>query len=179
MQIIIILLIAVILVFVGFWLASAIIAGLAGAPSVYANEKIIIEAIKLAGLKQNETFLDLGCGDGRSLIIAHQKCHAKAIGVEKSPFCFLQSKLKTRQYKNITIRYGDIRNCQKLIAKADVIYLYLLPKMMPKIEDMIFNSIKANARVVSVSFVFKHHKPTRSTGLFNQGLKTVIRSYSK
>lgn len=176
MQIIILIFIAIILVFVGFWLASSIIAGLLGAPMIYAKQNIIVEALKFAKLKSGETFLDLGCGDGRSLMIASQKFNAKAIGVEMSPFCYLQSKIRSRKQKNITVIYKDIRKCQKLIAEADVIYLYLLPKIMSQIEETIFRSIKNNTRVVLVAFKFRTHKP--KTILSAKNSKT-IRLYQK
>lgn len=165
------------MVFVGFWLLSSIIAGLFGSPMIYANQKIIFEALKFAKLKPNEIFLDLGCGDGRSLMIANQQFNAKAVGVERSPFCYFQSKFRFRKQKNISVIYQDIRNCQKLIAEADVIYLYLLPKIMSQIEEAIFDSIKNNTRIVSVAFEFKDHEPKRLLNVKNS--KKIIRLYQK
>jgi len=51
-------------------------------PFVPTPEKVIREMLKLAGVKPGETIYDLGCGDGRILIIAAKEFGAKAVGIE-------------------------------------------------------------------------------------------------
>lgn len=52
------------------------------APFVPSPPEVIREMLKMAGLKEGETLYDLGCGDGRILIIAAQEFGAYAVGVE-------------------------------------------------------------------------------------------------
>lgn len=174
--------ILVALVFTIFWLCCLIYAQALGAPTVYSNREAIISALKLAGLKKGELLVDLGCGDARSLIIAAEKYQAKGIGIERSPFCYLKSKINVYlagQNKNIKIFFGDLKMTDHLIAQADVIYLYLLNIVLENIEDDLFANSKKGARIVSLAFVFKKHKPKKMIEVKNLGRKTKVRLYTK
>ena len=57
------------------------------APYVVSPQQIVDRMLELADLKSNETLYDLGSGDGRIIITAVQRYHAKAVGVEISE-CF-------------------------------------------------------------------------------------------
>lgn len=170
----------VILIVIIFWLACLIYAQLLGAPTVYSNEKAILDAFKLAGLKRGETVLDLGCGDARSLILATKKFGAKGIGIERSPYCFLKAKLNVftaGEKENINIIFGDLNKSDQYLKQADVIYLYLLNSVLEKIEDWLFATIKKEARVVSLAFSFKKHRPKEDEETINLGRKTKVRLY--
>src|SRR5271170_5454576 len=54
------------------------------APYVVSPQQIVDRMLELADLKSNETLYDLGSGDGRIIISAVQRYHAKAVGVEIS-----------------------------------------------------------------------------------------------
>src|SRR5277367_4431510 len=54
------------------------------APYVVSPQQIVDRMLELADLKSNETLYDLGSGDGRIIITAVQRYHAKAVGVEIS-----------------------------------------------------------------------------------------------
>src|SRR5262252_9247332 len=52
------------------------------APYYPTPETIVDKMLSLGGLKAGEKMFDLGSGDGRIVIVAAQKFHAEAIGVE-------------------------------------------------------------------------------------------------
>ena len=52
------------------------------APYYPTPETIVEKMLQLGGLKPGEKVFDLGSGDGRIVIIAAQKFHANAVGVE-------------------------------------------------------------------------------------------------
>src|SRR2546423_14754117 len=52
------------------------------APYYPTPETIVEKMLQLGGLKPGEKVFDLGSGDGRIVIMAAQKFHANAVGVE-------------------------------------------------------------------------------------------------
>ena len=178
-MIIIQIIIIIILTFVAFWQFCLIYAQILGAPTVYANKKAILDACRLAGLKKGQTIIDLGCGDGRSLILAAREFKAKGIGIERSPYCYLKSKfnvLLSRQ-KDIKILFGDIGKFRDEIEKADVVYVYLLNSVLAQIEDWLFKSKKPETKIVSLAFKFKKHDPKKLATTTNLGRETTLRLY--
>src|SRR5580692_5189723 len=52
------------------------------APYYPTPERIVDKMLQLGGLKAGEKVWDLGSGDGRIVIMAAQKFHADAVGIE-------------------------------------------------------------------------------------------------
>ena len=168
--------------FLIFWLGCLIYAQALGAPTVYSSDQAITDALESAELKKGELVVDLGCGNAKSLIIAAKKFGAKGVGVERSPYCFVKSKLNiwlAGESKNITILLGDFKRAEPYIKKADVVYLYLFNSVIINIEDWLFDNIKKSTMVVSLAFEFKKHKPKRTIETRNLGRTTKIRLYCK
>lgn len=175
-------LLILILLFVIFWIASLTLAQAIGAPSVYANNEAINDAFKLAKLKRGQLVLDLGCGDGRSLIIAAKKYGAKAVGIERSLYCFLFCKIRVQMSgygKNIKVIFGDFHKAEQYLIKVDLVYLYLLNKILNKEEDWLFLSLKKEASISSLCFEFKKHTPAETMKTQNLGKQTTIYLYRK
>lgn len=170
----------VLALFLSFWQISLVVSVVFGAPTINAADSAVFEAFKLAKLRRDEIVLDLGCSDAKTLIIAAEKFGAKGIGVEISPFYFVKARLNailSGQRGRIKIVFGDLKKKSELIKQSDVIYLYLFPKLLNKIERGIFKQLKPNARVVTVGFKFKNHKEKFQTRATNRGRKTEIYLY--
>jgi methylase of polypeptide subunit release factors len=67
------------------------------APYYPTPETIVEKMLRLGGLKAGEKVFDLGSGDGRIVIMAAQKFHAEAVGVELDADLFRQSSEKIRK----------------------------------------------------------------------------------
>src|ERR1700683_929641 len=81
------------------------------APYYPTPESIVERMLELGGLKAGEKMYDLGSGDGRIVIMAAQRYHADATGVELDPDLVQSSAAKIRQLglqKTARIIYGDI-----------------------------------------------------------------------
>src|SRR5262245_4523739 len=61
------------------------------APYYPTPETIVEKMLQLGGLKAGEKMFDLGSGDGRIVILAAQKFHADAVGVELNKDLWKQS----------------------------------------------------------------------------------------
>jgi len=165
-----------------FWQGSLLFATLSGAPSVFAKQDAVGDCLKLAKLKKGELLIDLGCGDARALIMGAQKFGARGIGVEKSPYCFLLSKFnvwRAGQSANIKVIFGDFKALESYLSKADVVYLYLLPQTLARLETWLFKNIGNQTRIISLAFSFKKHQPQAQSPTVNFGKNSSIHLYRK
>lgn len=146
------------------WQISLLIAIIAGAPTVYAKNQVIIKAFEGVNLQKGQLVIDLGCGNARSLIIASKKFGAKGVGVEISPFYYILARINVLfrgESRHIKIKYGNLRNYRKNIKAADVVFLYLYDKIISQIEPWIFEQTKPHATIISLAFPFTRHRGVR------------------
>jgi cyclopropane fatty-acyl-phospholipid synthase-like methyltransferase len=121
-----------------------------GAPYFPSLKPHIKAALELLNLKEGQTVYDLGCGDGRFLKAAAQE-GAHAVGYELNPFMFLYSWLSTRKYKKqVTVRFGNFWKAD--ISKADAVFVFLLDKYMPQLDDKLKKEGKKGLRLASHTF---------------------------
>jgi len=155
-----------------FWEISLFISIFFGAPVVDARPKTLASAFELAKLKRQETVVDFGCSDAHVLLFAAKKFQARGLGVEISPFYYLKARLKVffaGQNRRIKIKYGDLTKNLDLARQADVVYLYLLTKIIAKIEDELFATARHGTRIVTIGFKFSHHQPKVKKVIYNSG----------
>jgi len=125
------------------------------APFVPSNKKATISMIELADIKKGMTVIDLGSGDGRILLSAASK-GANAIGYEINPFLVYWTKLRSiwsNHRSCITVRWMSLWKAD--ISNADVLFVYLLPNKLTRLQKKILNECKPGTVVVSNSFIFK------------------------
>lgn len=143
-----------------YFLITAFWACISVAPWVPSKKKDLERAFKLARLKPGEVFYDLGCGDGRLVFLANEKFGAKAIGVETSLFLFLFCEIRRVFQGNKEVVFKNRSMFKEDLSRADVIYVYLLPKSLEKkLRDKLKKELKPGARVVSYVFAIKGLEP--------------------
>jgi len=137
----------------------------------YPTPQIIVEKmLQLGGLKAGEKVYDLGSGDGRIVIMAAQKFHADAIGVElDKDLCRLSTEkiLKLHLDKNAKIINGDL--LKQNYSSADLVTVYLLPGFIDKVQPMLDQQLKKGARVVAHDFEFKNWTPDKVENVADDG----------
>ncbi len=128
-----------------------------GAPYLPTLKRQINAAIDLAKLKPGDTILELGCGDGRVLIAA-AKAGLRGVGYELNPLMYLIARIRVRPYKDqIQVRWGDFWH--KDWPKAELVYVFLLPRLMSRLEQNILARPDAPRKVISFAFEFADRKP--------------------
>jgi|SRR5436190_13023885 len=144
-------------------LISLAIAGLAQdsgnieklAPYYPTPETIVKKMLEMGGLKAGEKMFDLGSGDGRIVIIAAQKFHADATGIEMDKDLYKQSTDKIRKLgleKTARVINGDL--FKQNYSSADMLTVYLLPASNNKVAPMLEKQLKKGTRIVSHDFEF-------------------------
>ncbi len=130
------------------FLFYSIIAFLTGAPFVPSTSPAAGAMIRLAAIKKGDRVYDLGSGNGKLVLLA-KNMGANAVGYEINPLLVLLSNLRGAKTKWKNFWSADIHD-------ADVVFVYLLPFRMEKLEKKLKKELKKGTLVVSNSFIFPH-----------------------
>jgi predicted RNA methylase len=116
----------------------------------------IRKMLEEAKVSSKDIVYDLGCGDGRVLIIAAKEFGAKAIGIEKSWVLAKISEWKVKNEKledKVEIINEDFFKVN--LSDATVIFAYLSKKINKKLEPKLKKELKKGTKVLSASHEFK------------------------
>jgi hypothetical protein len=136
-----------------------------GAPYLPTLKDQVINAMELIDLKEGQTLLELGSGDGRVLAAAAEKGWY-AIGYELNPLLVVYSWLRTRKYgKKVRVIWGNY--WYKKLPKCDAIFVFLLQPYMVKLNKKIIQECTNPVKLVSFAFEIPDKKPTKQQrGMF-------------
>src|SRR3954470_2299049 len=141
------------------------------APYYPTPETIVQKMLQLGGLKAGEKMFDLGSGDGRIVVMAAQKFHAEAVGVELDKDLCKQSLAKIQKLgleKNAHIINGDL--LKQNYSSAELVTVYLLPESIDnKVQPLLDKQLKKGARVVAHDFEFKAWTPEKVENIADDG----------
>ncbi len=128
-----------------------IMAMINGAPFVPTPMARVKKMVELAKIKPGQRVYDLGCGDGRFVYIAANEYGAKATGIELSPIVYLLAVVRKFFWKSrAQILFSDFKT--RDISDADIIFCYLLPESLKKIQPSINRQIKPGTKIFSYAF---------------------------
>ena len=122
------------------------------APFVRTPAEVVDKMLELAAPGQDEVLYDLGCGDGRIAVRAAEKYGCRAVGFDIDPERVDEARENVRRQgveDRVTIVEQDIFTVD--LAAADVVMLYLLPRLNQKLIPQL-KQLKPGARIVSHDF---------------------------
>jgi len=122
---------------------------------------LIERMLDMAQVGPNDYVVDLGAGDGRT-VIAAAKRGARALGVEYNPdmVALARRNAETAHVSgNAQFIQGDIFETD--FSQADVLTLYLLPSLNLRLRPMILK-MKPGTRVVSHAFTMADWQPDQT-----------------
>ena len=150
-----------------FWLVMVIV-GLTllftfvvfvGPPYLQTTRQQIDTALDLLDLREGQTLLELGSGDGR-VMRAAAKRGLRVVGIELNPVLVIISFFVTWRYrKQIRIIWGSYWGAPW--PKADGIFTFLLPKYMQRLDARIVSWHTQPIRLASFAFKIQGRQPAR------------------
>jgi cyclopropane fatty-acyl-phospholipid synthase-like methyltransferase len=147
-------------------------AGPAAAQEYYEHSDIIyvptsmeiVEAmLKLAAVNKDDVVYDLGCGDGRIVIMAAEKFQARGVGVEINPELIRESEENARKAKvSELVRFVEKDLFEAAVDGATVVMLYVGAEPNLKLRPKLLKQLKPGARVVSHNYDMGDWKPDKT-----------------
>src|SRR4051812_33445053 len=115
-------------------------------------QSLVERMLTMAGVKPTDYVIDLGSGDGRTVITAVKKFGATALGIEYNPdMVALAQRNAQKEGVSEKAQFMNADIFQTDFSKATVLTLYLLPSLNLKLRPTILN-LKPGTRVVSHAF---------------------------
>jgi tRNA/tmRNA/rRNA uracil-C5-methylase (TrmA/RlmC/RlmD family) len=124
-------------------------------------QDVVDRMLELAEVTKDDLIYDLGCGDGRIVVTAAKKYGCTAIGYDIDPNRVKESVAnvaKNNVGHLVSIEQKDVFTLD--LSKANVITLYLLPKLNVKLIPQL-EKLKPGSRIVSHDFGMEGVKPDK------------------
>ncbi len=135
-------------------------------PYVPTPPEVVEAMLKLANVKSGDFVVDLGCGDGRIVVMAAGKFGAHGRGVDLNPVRIKEAEANA-QKAGVTDRVKFVQGnlFEADIKDATVVTLYLLPDVNLKLRPKLLKDLKVGTRIVSHSFDMGDWQPEKKIEL--------------
>lgn len=124
-------------------------------------EALVEEMLRMANVGPSDYVIDLGSGDGRTVIAAAQRFGARGLGIEYNPDLVALSKRNAEREgvaDKVEFMKADIFETD--FSQATVVTMYLLPSLNLKLRPSILE-LRPGTRIVSHSFHMADWEPDR------------------
>ena len=145
------------------------------APFVQTPVEVAKKMLEISQIKSGEVLYDLGCGDGRLIILAAKDLGAKATGIELREDLIERARTEIKKLNlesKVNVIQGNFFDVP--ISEADVVTLYLTSSANERLRPKLEAELKRGARVVSHDFKVPGWKPS---AVYNELLGHTIYSY--
>lgn len=131
-------------------------------PFVPSPDEVIEAMLKLAETTPQDTVYDLGCGDGRIVVMAAKQFGASSVGIDIDPDRIQEANQFARE-NGVTdkVKFREQDLFQADIHEATVVTLYLLTTVNRKLRPKLQKELKPGTRVVSHQFDMGDWKPEK------------------
>jgi len=128
-------------------------------PFVPTPHSLVQRMLDLAQVGPSDYLIDLGCGDGRIAVAAAQR-GARALGVDLDPLRIAEAAAAARiagVEARVRFRRQDLFRTP--IYDADVVALYLLPRINIELRPRLLTELRPGSRIVSHAFDMGDWRP--------------------
>lgn len=134
------------------YLAFLIYSSMMGSPYVPTTKKQTAKLLALIKPKRKTKILELGCGDGRFLRLAAKKYYCTGLGIDINPVVLMKARLFAHFEKLSNIKFENRNISQQSIAGYNLLYLFLMPKLLAKLAPQLKKDLSPSAVVISHGF---------------------------
>lgn len=145
------------------------------APFVQTPLEVAKKMLDLSEVRADQQLYDLGCGDGRLIILAAKDIGAKATGIELREDLVERAKTEIKRLNlenRVQVIQGNFFDVS--ISDADVVTLYLTSSANERLRPKLEAELKQGARVISHDFKVPGWKPS---AVYNELLGHTIYTY--
>ena len=114
---------------------------------------VVEKMLELADVDEDDIVYDLGCGDGRVVIAAAEKCGAHGVGLDIYPQWVKKSQSNAKKAgveSLVEFRLEDATMAD--ISEATVVTLYLLPESNDLLRPLLEKQLKPGACVITHNY---------------------------
>jgi len=129
-------------------------------------EEVVVKMLEMVGASRDDVLYDLGCGDGRVLIVAAKKKGIKCVGVEIRRDLVEQAKRRIMEeglQGLVEVHHGDM--FQFDVSSATIVYLYLTTELNAQLRSKLERELKKGTRVISHQFEIPGWRPIKVEGV--------------
>lgn len=123
------------------------------APFVPTPMVVVEKMLELADVDRNDVVFDLGCGDGRIVIMAAENYSARGVGIDLDPQRIRESEDGAREAgveRLVEFRQQDVMKAD--FSEATVVTLYLLTESNRVLRPLLEEQLKPGVYVVSHNY---------------------------
>jgi SAM-dependent methyltransferase len=153
------------LVIVVFATIQTVVSSQESIPYVPSTIPIVTKMLELASVTKDDLVYDMGCGDGRILIMAAKKYGARGVGIDLDPERIAEAR-KNAEQEGVShlLEFRAEDGTKTDISKATVVTLYMFKwfnnAIRPKLQKL-----QPGSRVVAHDFDIDEWKPTSTVYL--------------
>jgi SAM-dependent methyltransferase len=125
--------------------------------------KVVEAMLDAAQVGPGDVVYDLGCGDGRIVIMAASRHGARGVGVDLDPERIVEARRNAERAgvtDRVTFLEQDLFTTD--IRAATVVALYLSPEVNLRLRDKLLRELRPGTRVVSHQFDMGDWRPERT-----------------
>jgi ubiquinone/menaquinone biosynthesis C-methylase UbiE len=137
------------------------VSNLSVAPFVQTPIEVAKKMLELSELKAEENLFDLGCGDGRLILLAAKDIGAKATGIDLREDLLERAKteiVRLGLQDKVKVIKGNFFDVD--VSPANVVTLYLTSSANERLRPKLEKELKVGCRVVSHDFKVPGWKPS-------------------
>lgn len=148
-----------------FYLSQLIALVFFKVPTVGTPRRNIVLLKKLLPQSQTKTFYDLGSGTGKVIFaLCDEFPQIMFVGFDASLFAWLFSWLKKTFLRKKNVEFKLKNFFKESWQEADLIYTYLWPSLMGRVEQKFLQETKSNSELFDSAFKLPNLKPSQVFG---------------
>ncbi|MGB2763359.1 MAG: methyltransferase domain-containing protein [Candidatus Aminicenantaceae bacterium] len=133
-------------------------------PYVPTPYDVVEEMLRMADVSKDDVLYDLGCGDGRIVIMAAEKMGTRGVGVDIDLQRIKESRenaIRAKVADRVRFLHQDLFEAN--ISEATVVTLYLTSDVNLKVRPKLLRELKPGTRVVSNDFDMEEWEPDKTS----------------